>query len=263
MPNLFPLQPELIQAFLLIFTRVTATLAFMPILGGQALPAQVKGAFSLLITIVLFPLIDVSHIPVDVDVFLIGLFVFGEALIGVATAMVVSLIFSAVQLAGAMIDFQIGFGIVNVVDPVTNAQVSVTGQLLNITAMLIFMALNAHHWALIGLAEGFEIVPVCGFSGAAGLIGIGEMFMDLMGAVYVTGMQIAAPVTVTLLLKQAAMGVIARTVPQINIFIVGFPLTIGLGMLTVAFTLPAFSKVLAGLFMSLGDRMRLVMALLA
>ncbi len=256
MPNLFPVDPAVIQAFLLIFTRVTATLAFMPILGGQALPTLVKGGFALVTTIVLFPFIDVSRVPVDIDILLIGLFVFGEALIGVATAMVVSLVFAAVQLAGAAIDFQIGFGIVNVVDPVTNAQVSVTGQLLNITAMLLFMAVNAHHWALIGLADSFSIVPLCGFSGASGTA---NLFIDMMSAVYVTGMQIAAPVTVTLLLKQAAMGIIARTVPQINIFIVGFPLTIGLGMMTIAICLPAFSRVLIALFISLGEKMRLVM----
>ncbi len=226
---------------------------FMPVLGGQAIPSHMKVALPLMISVIVFPLVDIKHVTVEMDVLTMGLLIVGEAMIGLVTAFLVNLLFAAVQLAGALIDFQIGFGIVNVVDPITNAQVSVTGQLLNITAMLIFLSINAHHWVLMGLVDSFHTIPLGGFKSS---VGLSKMFVQSMKAVYVTGMQIAAPVTVTLLLKQTAMGLIARTVPQVNIFIVGFPITIGLGLATIAICLPAFSKFLIKIFSLLAEQLQ-------
>lgn len=238
MPDLFPFPLEWLQAFLLVFVRVTAALAFVPVLGGQAVPSHVKVGLSAMTAVIMFPLVGRQYVSVDMDVWTMGLLVAGEAMIGLATAALVNMVFAAVQLAAGIVGFQIGFGIVNVVDPISNAQVSITGQFLNITAMLLFMSLNAHHMLISGLAESFALIPLGGFDMSAGL---GEIFIRSMGAVYLTAAQIAAPILVALLLKQAAMGLIARTVPQINIFIVGFPLTIALGLLTIGICLPAFS----------------------
>ena len=251
MPDLFPFPIEWIQAYLLVFVRVTAMVTFMPILGGQAIPTSMKVALSAMIAVVIFPLVDTRGVSVDVDVLTMGLLIVSETMIGLLTAMLVNMVFASVQLAASVVDFQIGFGIVNVVDPITNAQVSVSGQLLNITAMLIFLSLNAHHMIIAGLADSYAIVPIGGFDMSPGL---GNLFIHAMGLVYVTAMQIAAPTTVTLLLKQAAMGLIARTVPQVNIFIVGFPLTIALGLLTLAICLPALSVYLGKLYDGLASR---------
>jgi len=238
MPNLFPFDIDSVQAFLLVFTRVATALALMPVTGGQASPAPFKVGLAALMTAVVFPVVDTRHITVSVDVLDMGLMIAGEAMIGMVTALFVSLLFAGVQLAGAVVGFQVGFGIVNVVDPATSAQVSITSQLYNLVALLLFLALNAHLMVIAGVADSFALVPVGGFTVNMDLL---DLLVQAAGAVYVTGVQVAAPLTVTLLLKQAAMGLIARTVPQINIFIVGFPLTIALGMLTIALCLPAFS----------------------
>ncbi len=255
MPDLFPYQIESIQAFLLVFTRVTSMIAFMPVIGGQAVPNQMKAGLAALMTIVIFPLVETKDVSVDIDILVLGLLIIGETMIGLATAFLVNLVFAAVQLAGTIIDFQIGFGITNVVDPVTNASVSVSGQVLNITAMLLFLSLNAHHWILLGLNDSFSIIPLGGFTMGASF---GQIIIEAWNAVYVTGMKIAAPVTVTLLLKQVAMGLIARTVPQMNIFIVGFPITIALGLFTLAVCLPTMARLLSGIYAEFPNQMRLI-----
>lgn len=252
MPNLFPFHIEWIQAFLLVFTRVASMLAFMPVIGGQAIPNQMKVGLAVMTSIIFFPLVNHDSVSVDISIFTLGLLIVGEVIIGLLTAFLVNLIFAAVQLAGMTLGFQIGFAITNVVDPLTNAQVSVMGQLLNITAMLIFLAVNAHHLLLMGLADSFSIAPIGGFNMDPGL---GEIIIRAWGAVYSTAMQIAAPVTVILLLKQVAMGLIARTVPQMNIFIVGFPITIVLGLVTLAVSLPVFSRLLIMLYSEIPAQM--------
>ncbi len=245
MPDLFPFPIETIQAFLLALTRVTATLAFIPITGGKAVPNLVKVGLSGLVTIVIFPMIETSHISVDVDVFSMSLMIASEILIGVSTALFVNFVFAGVQLAGAAIGFQVGFGIVNVVDPITSLQVSLTSQYFNLVTTLLFLAFNVHHILLRGVAGSFSMVPLGGFSADDALL---DVLFDSMSAVYMTGAQISAPLTVMLLLKQAAMGLIVRTIPQMNIMIVGLPMTIALGLITIAITLPTMSVYIEKLF---------------
>jgi len=259
MPDLFPYPLEWFQAYLLIFTRIASTITFMPVLGGTGIPGQVKAGLAAITAGVIFPFVDRAPVVMDVDVLVMAVMVAQEALTGAATAMMVNLILSIVQLAGSMIDFQVGFGIVNVVDPVSGAQVSVTTQILNITTTLIFLAVNAHHMALAGVMNSFSAIPL---GGAHFNAGITELFMRTMSGVFLSGAQIAAPVTIALLLQQAAMGLVARTVPQINIFVVGFPFTISVGLLTLAFTLPAFSQYMQRTFEFMGRNMETLYGLM-
>jgi len=245
MPDLFPLAPESIQAFLMVFTRVSASLAFMPVIGGQGIPRQARAGLAVFVSAVIFPLVDTTSVRVDVDMLVMGGMIAGEAMIGLMTALIVTLVFSGVQLAGAVIGFQVGFGIVNVVDPVTSAQVSITSQFLNIFAVLLFLTFNMHHLLLNGVAQSFALAPLGGFAPDRKLL---DLVMDATAASFLVGAQIAAPVTMILLLKQAAMGLIARTIPQINIFIVGFPLTIAFGLFVMALTLSPLSVYLFKIF---------------
>ncbi len=244
MTDFFSIEPEKLVAFMLVLTRISAMTAFMPVLGGN-MPRHMKSGLAVMMTAVLYPVIDTQSVPLGIDVFDLILMVMGEAFIGVTAAFIVTLVFAGIQLGGAIIGFQIGFGIVNVIDPITNLQVSLTGQFMNLVAILLFLAMNVHHYVLIGLAETFSIVPI---TGVVLNRDVGDLIMHLATTIFLTGAQVAAPVSVTLLLKQAAMGLIARTVPQMNIMIVGFPLTIGIGLFALAYTLPLFIGYTANLF---------------
>lgn len=255
MPDLFPFQAETIQAFLLALTRVAATLAFIPVTGGRAVPSQVKVGLSFLVTIIIFPMLKSDHIGVDLDVISISLMIAGEALIGLTTAFFVTLVFAGVQLAGSIIGFQAGFGIVNVVDPMTSMQVSLTSQYLNLFTTLLFLSFNIHHIMILGVADSFNHVPIGGLAADDGLLTI---LFDSMSAVYMTGAQISAPLTIMLLLKQAAMGLIVRTIPQMNIMIVGLPMTIAFSLLTIAVSLPTMSVYIEKLFSRMATQMEIL-----
>jgi len=259
MPDVFPVDINTLQAFLLVLTRVTAALAFIPVTGGMAAPKQVRAALSIFVAIVVFPVVDISHISVNVDVLSIGLTIIGEFMIGALTALFVGLVFAGVQLAGAVIGFQVGFGIVNVVDPVTSAQISITSQFMNLVSMLLFLALNIHLVLIGTIANSFNIIPLGGFASHQGLL---ETMVRAMGAVFITGAQLAAPLTVMLLLKQVAMGLIARSVPQMNIFVVGFPVTIALGLFSMGIAMPAFGIYITKLFSRMTSQIELAFHLM-
>ncbi|VAX24494.1 Flagellar biosynthesis protein FliR [hydrothermal vent metagenome] len=255
MPDLFPFQADTIQAFLLALTRVTATLAFIPVTGGRMAPSQVKVGLAFLVTIIIFPMLKTDHIGVDIDVFSMSLMIATEALIGLSTAFFVTLVFAGVQLAGSVIGFQAGFGIVNVVDPITSLQVSLTSQYFNLVTTLLFLAFNIHHIMILGVADSFNYVPLGGFNAHAGLL---DILFDSMSAVYMAGAQISAPLTIMLLLKQAAMGLIVRTIPQMNIMIVGLPITIAFALISIAVSMPTMSVYIEKLFSRMTSQIGLI-----
>jgi flagellar biosynthetic protein FliR len=123
-------------------------------------------------------------------------------------------------------------------------------QLKNLIAMLIFLAINAHHWFLRSLVESFRLVPPFGFHYSASLM---EYLMQLGGNMFLIAIKVGAPVMVALLLTSVALGLVARTVPQMNIFIVAFPLKIVIGLLFLAFSLPYLLSFLKHLFGGLGN----------
>jgi len=226
---------EQFLVFLLVLARVSALLVFAPIFGSRALPLQVKAGLSLIVA-VLFALTlraDTAGMRWGLD---FALRVGGEVLIGIAVGYVATLLFEAVQLAGEMVGLQMGFGIVNVIDPLTSVQVSLVGQFKFMLAVLLFMAVNGHRVIIEAIGQSFQIIP------PGHLVfetRIGQHFGVLFGQMLVVAVKLAAPVLVALLLASFAEGVIARTVPQINIFIVGFGIRIAFGifmlMLSVGF----------------------------
>ncbi len=252
--DFLPFTVETVQSFTLVFTRVSAFIAFMPVLGGKV-PKQVRAGLGFFTSLVVFPMVDDSLVSLDVDVFTMALLIVGEAMIGLIAAFIVSLVFAGVQLGGSIMGFQVGFAIVNVMDPTTNQQVSLLGQFMNIIAILIFLTLDVHHHLLMVLAESFTLIPLTGFTFD---LDMGDTLLHAVSMVYYTGMQIAAPVTITLLLKQAAMGLIARTVPQMNIMIVGMPLTIAVGLFTLSLTLPTYTRVMANIFSRSVERVSMI-----
>ena len=142
-----------------------------------------------------------------------------------------------------------GLGIANVMDPVSNSQSSVIAQMKNLIAMLIFLAVDAHHHLLKALVKSFDLVPIMDFQYSASLM---EQVIKLAGNMFVIAVKVGAPVMIVLLLTSAALGLVARTVPQMNIFIVAFPVKIVIGFVFLALSLPFLSSFLRQIFDGLG-----------
>lgn len=245
-----------IQMYLLIFVRVAAIVFSAPLFDSRAIPILFKIGLALSAAVLLYPLLNFEA-GVSLDGFtVLGFGIVGEILIGLTIGFTVRLIFAAVEMAGQLAGFQMGLAIANVFDPITSTQVPIISQMQNIVAMLLFLAANAHHFVLRALAESFHIVPLLGFRFNRSLM---SMLSDLTGGMFVTAIKIAAPVMVALLLTSLAMGLMARVVPQMNIFIVAMPVKIVIGLAFMALALPFLAGFLGHIFINLGNDLLLML----
>jgi flagellar biosynthetic protein FliR len=148
-------------------------------------------------------------------------------------------------MAGELIGVDMGFGIVNIIDPMSGEQVSLIGQYKYILSLLLFLIINGHHFLLNALRGSFLAIPL----GAANFRGmITDQIIFMSTEIFKIAIQISGPALVALFLTTFVMGIIARTVPQMNIFIVGFPLKIFVGLFMLAISLPLFVYVFGKLF---------------
>jgi len=239
-----------LQIFFLIFLRVAAILMSMPIINGNSIPVLFKFGLALSASILLFPLLDLRVFPVltDVGSFVVG--AIGEILLGVIIGMAVNLIFVGLQIAGQLSGYQMGMALAEVIDPADGEQIPLLAQFFQIFAFLIFLTVNAHHWFLRALADSFRLVPPLGFRFSGSLI---EQLMRIAGNMFVIAIKVGAPVIAALLLTTIALGLVARTVPQMNVFFVAMPVKIMIGLLFVGFSLPYLSSFLNAVFHKLGD----------
>jgi flagellar biosynthetic protein FliR len=239
--ELFNLSYGDFEHFIFVLVRVAAFIVFVPVLGSQQVPARIKVAFILLLSLSIFPL--VRHLPMAEPTGLLdfAIYLFSEATVGLVLAYATRLIFTAVQIAGTIVDFQMGFGVVNVIDPQTQSQVSITSQFQNIFAILLYLALNAHHLTIYSLVESFQLINPQQFGFSAGTM---ALILKLFATTFVVAVKIAAPIMAILFFISVGLGLVARTVPQMNVFIVGFPLQIGVGLLMVGLTMNFFGMVM-------------------
>lgn len=168
--------------------------------------------------------------------------------VGVLLGFTINLVFATVRLAGSIAGMQIGFAIVNSFDPMSNSQVSVIGQLYYLLAVLLFFVTGAHHVLVTSMFQSCVAVPPFGPVNPAGGA---WLLLREFSSVFAIGFRIAAPVVLVLLLVSAAMGVIVKTVPQINVLIVGFPIKIAVGLVTLGASLVFYRVVVLGLFADL------------
>ena len=244
------------QQFIFVFVRVGAILISLPFFGSGNVAARLKTGLAFLVSLIAYPLIKFDGIIFPTGLFPLSIALASEVFIGLIIGYASRLVFAGVQMAGHLVGFQMGFGIVNVIDPSTSSQVSVTSQFENILAMLIFLSINAHHWFLKGIVESFTLVPLLGFhfTGA-----VANIMIDIFKNVFIIGIKLGAPVIAALFFTTIALGLVARTVPQINVFIIGFPLQIGIGLLMMGLTMSFFNMAMKGAFIQMGNDMYLLM----
>jgi flagellar biosynthetic protein FliR len=230
---------EYILAFTLVFLRISAMLALMPVIGETAVPIRVKAGLALLIALLVFPAIRMENpsLKTDADIVAVGLAMIGEVLIGVTIGFAIRIIFAGIQFAGNMIGLQMGLAIANVFDPVSSSQVSIMAEFQYLFAMLVYLAVDAHHLFIYAIVDSYRFVAPFGFQFSESLMQLIVLFSK---GLFVTAVKICAPVMAVLLFSNVALGVVARTVPQINIFIVGMPLQIAMGLIILGLTIPFF-----------------------
>jgi flagellar biosynthetic protein FliR len=230
---------EYILTFTLVFLRISAMLALMPVIGERAVPIRVKAGLALLIALLVFPTIrtKIPTLQADAEIVAVGLAMVGEVLIGVTIGFAVRIIFAGIQFAGNMIGLQMGLAIANVFDPVSSTQVSIMAEFQYLFAMLVYLAVDAHHLLIYAIVDSYRFVAPFGFHFSESMMQLIVLFSK---GLFVTAVKICAPVMAVLMFSNVALGVVARTVPQINIFIVGMPLQIATGLIILGLTIPFF-----------------------
>lgn len=224
-------------SMVIIMMRVGPLVFMMPILGSSVVPMQVKALFTLMTSLVLVPVVHVSPAVLPTTVVGFALFSLREVAFGAILALFAQLVFAAIEIAGQMVGIQMGMGVVNVIDPQFGHQVSPVSQFWSILAILIFLGINGHHLFFRTLVESFAWVKPGGLHITHATY---EGIMDGAGHMFTLAVQIMAPATAALFFAQVAMGIIAKTVPQIPILIVGLPINIALGLIFVALSLGFF-----------------------
>jgi flagellar biosynthetic protein FliR len=233
-----------IQRFLLIFTRVVAVLWLLPLFSSRAVSVPFKAGLSLLIAYLLFDSMAIGQ-SLSSDPYLMLLFVFKEVFIGLAIGFSVRVLFVAVNVAGEIISIQSGFSFARFMDPTSMSQVTVIEQIKNLLAMLLFLATDAHHILIKAMVSSFKDVPI-------GTVTMQQSFFQYLitatGKVFVTGFKIGAPIIVTLLFVELALGMLSRMIPQINIFIEGVPLKILVTVAMFSLSLGVIAPVIVNMF---------------
>ncbi len=234
-----PWVPWIFSYFLVLF-RVSFFLLFMPLVG-TIVPFTIKAAMSLVLSLILVFTLPQPLSP-PAEVYQALLLLAPEALLGFSLALLLRFIFAGIQLGGELVGMQIGFGMAQVIDPVTGVQAPVLAQLTYVLAFLLFLVFNLHHPFFWALGEGLRHLPPGSLSLRP------ELFFWLVSkgvSVFVIALKILAPRLAFMFLVQLALGVVSRFVPQINIMIVSFPLTVGLGLLFFGLALVLVPKVLS------------------
>ena len=250
-----PIPTADVQSFLLCFFRITSLIMIAPIFGNMRVPVLVKTTISLGVCWAVFPAVHHLETPVlELGQFL-GLAA-REFLAGALVGSAAHVLFAGIQMAGTLIGIQMGFAIVRVMDPMMQEQRSIIAEVYLFFATLVFLILDGHHLLIRALVLSFSTVQLGSLAFAVSSL---QGFIKLVGATFVVGLEVAAPVMAVLFLTDAAMGLVARTVPQMNVFIIGFPIKIATGMFFLSITMPLVFHALNILFARLdGDLLRLL-----
>ncbi len=243
-------------SMLLVFARMSTFFVAMPLWSYQNVPVVYRAGLA-----VTLAWLAGFQVTPDLALVLDGayvLLIIKEALVGLLLGLVASLIFSAIQMAGAIIDLKMGFALANLVDPQSGVPMPVTANLKLLLALLFFLAIDGHHQLIRGMLASYQLIPL----GQADLLNL-QMTAEWLARFFARGfliaLQMAAPMAAALFLVDLAMGIVARTVRQMNIFVIGFPFMMIFGIAVLFLVIPGFFAVLLWLFQHMFEAMSQVM----
>jgi len=221
----------------MIFVRMAGIFVIAPIFGRKNIPTYYKIGFTFFLALLAINSVKISDLERFKTLFEFSLVITSEFIIGIIIGFVVYLAFSAIYLAGQLIDMQIGFGIVNVLDPMSNIQIPITSNFYMIITTLIFLTFDGHHTLIKAVFESYKYIPIGGISYNKTLL---EDLLMAFGNSFSLGFKIAAPITAAIMITDVSLGIMSKTMPQLNIFVVGMPLKILLGLAVIIITMAMF-----------------------
>ncbi len=236
---------EILKLFLLVAVRFSGLILSAPVLSSSNFPVLGKIGLIGLSAFVVTPTIASMDAPLPGEPLEFALMGAAELLIGLVIGLVMQFVFGAIQIAGQIMDMQSGFGLINVFNPALETQFPIFGFFFFILAILYLITSYGHHLMIRALVSTFDRVPIGGFSPDTTVMGQVAAWAGLM---FYDALLIAAPVAAAMTVAYITMGLMGRVVPQIHLFVVGFPLTIATALLVVALTIGLYLQLLDGMF---------------
>jgi flagellar biosynthesis protein FliR len=231
---LHQLGEQRVAAFFLVLARLTPIFLLGPVMSSKLVPMRVRGIVAVALTIGLAPVVSAHH-TLPMDIWELAGLMLKEMLIGLCFAFMVGALFSAFSVAGTLLDTLSGFSYGAQVDPINGNQAAVLSSAYTMIAALIFIVIGGDNWVIAGLAKTYDVVDIASYPQLASLV---EGAVQSFSAIFTSAIEIAGPVILALILTDAAVGVVSRVVPQLNVFAVGLPAKVIVVLLMVAATLP-------------------------
>jgi len=219
---------RMLAAAMFAGTRIAGLMVFAPFFSSEAIPVRAKAGLTFVLTALLYPVYGPSH-PALSPVGWIGT-MGGEAVVGLILGLTLQIIFDAAQLAGQILGVQMGFSLVNVLDPQTQVDTPVLAIFHQLITLLIFLQLNVHHWLLRGIARSFAYLPP---GGAIATFAASAQFLRAAGGIWLVGVQIAAPALLATMLTDVALGFLGKASPQLPIMLFGLSIKSTLGFVVL------------------------------
>jgi len=223
--------------FILVLARVTPLFVVAPLFSSRQVPVRVRTIVACALAVGLAP-VALHGQRVPDDALALGALIVKELFVGLAFALSLGLLFAAVSTAGAFLDMLVGFSFGSILDPLTGNQSGVLTQLYGLVALAVFVAIDGVSWIVAGLARTYDLVPLTAAPNVRALAG---GVLQTFTTIFSSALQVAAPVLLAVVITDVAFGVVTRVVPQLNVFAVGFPVKVVVGMLVVAASLPFVS----------------------
>ncbi|GFN24135.1 flagellar biosynthetic protein FliR [Thermanaeromonas sp. C210] len=235
-----------VEAFFLVLVRLTSFMMTAPFFSIRNVPVLTKAGWGALLAVFLFPAVlpAVQGDQAWGTPLVYSLAVVNEALAGLALGYIANLLFTAVRVAGEILDLNMGLAMANLLDPQNAAPSTLLGQFFALLGLFLFLALDGHHALLLALRESFRLLPLGGVPFTEELV---ENVVGLWSSMFLWALRLVLPVLVVLVVADISLSLVARTVPQLNVFILSFPLKVGLGLLTLIVFLPLLATAVGNL----------------
>ena len=231
---------QYLDTFLLVFVRALGLLLIVPVLGNRNVPYVAKIGFTFFLSLIVISTQTFELTVSSTNVVAFGLIVIKEFITGWLMGFSAYVVFSIMSLAGQFIDAQIGFSMVNVFDPMSQIQLTITGNLYYYMLIIIVVVTNAHHYFIRSLLDSYRMIPLGGMTLTPSLY---SSLVEYMTTYFGLALRIASPIFFIMIITNVVLGILARTVPQLNMFVIGFPIKIMFGLLTIYITLSVFGNV--------------------
>ena len=248
-----------IPVFILVLVRLSAFFATVPFFSYKTIPMQVKIGTAALLAFAIASSMEPVNLEIDGQYILL---VIKEVLVGLTLGLIAYIVMSAIQIAGGFIDFQIGFAIANVIDPQTGTQSPLTGQFFNVIALLLLLTANGHHVLLDAIYYSYQFAPLTQTWPHLAAENTTMLVIKIFAGTFALAFQLAIPIVATVFLTDLALGIVAKTVPQLNIFVIGFPVKILLAFITLVVMFTVMSEVMQRLFKFMFVSMRQFMEMI-